>query len=700
MNPRLLTWEPITLAGMPRERRDTLFLLAVLGWTMLPHGQHLPAWTIAFAIALLGWRARIAVRSDRMPGRWIMLIALVGGVGGVAFTERTLWGRDAGVALLVVLTALKTLELHARRDAMVVFFLGFFLVLTNFLFSQSLLVAVAMVGSVWGLLTALTLAHMPNGHPSLRDAALLSGRAAVFGMPIMVVLFLLFPRIGPLWGVQGDSLVRTGLSDSLQMGSMAEIANDDSVALRIRFPGGAAPPASELYFRGPVLSRFDGQRWAPPADPNASGARRLIDSDAIAASQIRLIGTPIDYEMTLEPLNLNVLPLLELTPPMRGAAPVIPGITSRLDPALQWRTDRTIASRQRFTARAWLRHGFGPLEDQVALRDEVDLPPGYNPRSLEWAAAMRRDPRYAQAPADVVAQTLLAHIRTQGFIYTLAPGRYGRDAVDEFWFDRRAGFCEHFAASFVVMMRALDVPARIVTGFQGADPIPLDGYTIVRRSHAHAWAEYWAAGRGWVRVDPTAAVAPDRIQLGLALAPERGFVGSAIANVDPNLLRDMRDLLDAMNNRWNQWVLDYSRDRQFKLLEALGVSSPGWDDLAYVLIGVLSSASLAGAAWAWWDRRRLDPSQRLRLRLRTALRRAGVAMADHDTPAALAARALQRYGSAAAGLAAALAELERLRYATDSAGWPDRPWWQRFENAAADLARRGDAAVPPGSPPG
>ncbi len=682
--------------SLPRERRDTLFLLGVLGWTVLPHLQHVPAWIVAFAITLLLWRATIALRGAKLPSRWVVTAAMIVAGTAVALTQRTLWGRDAGVALLVLLMALKTLELSARRDAMVVFFLGFFLVLTNFLFSQSLGVAMAMLVSVWGLLTALTLAHMPNGQPTLREAGTLAARAALLGLPVMVVLFLLFPRIGPLWGMQGNSIGHTGLSDSLQMGSMAEIANDDSVAMRLRFDGGKVPQAAQLYFRGPVLSRFDGQRWLPPDDKAARPFTRAAGDTAPGPASnpgtaMRLIGPSIGYEMTLEPLNLNILPLLETTPALAGAAPVIPGVGMRLDDALQWRTTRVISARQRFNARAWLRFEHGPLESELALREDVELPPGFNPRSLQWAAQMRRDPRYANATADTLAEALIEHIRKEGFRYTLSPGLYGVNAVDEFWFDRHEGFCEHFAASFVVMLRALDVPARIVTGFQGADPLPVDGYTIVRQSNAHAWAEYWMRGRGWVRIDPTAAVAPDRVLLGLALPPPKGFVSDAISGFSPDLLRSVRDAVDAMNNRWNQWVLDYSRERQFQLLEALGVKSPGWEDLLYALIAVVSGGSLAGAIWAWLDRRRQDPSQRLRARLKTALARIGIVVADHDTPGALAERVRQQHGHAGQALAAALLTLEQLRYARaerdakPSQAMPDRVWWRTLHAAVAGL---------------
>jgi hypothetical protein len=222
---------------LPRDARDALFLLAVIAWTIAPHFVHLPTWCLVLTAVVVLWRARIAVANAALPGRWPLVGVLLLAAGLTFMTHRTLLGKDAGITLLVVLMVLKTLELRARRDALVVFFLGFFIVLTNFLYAQTLGVALAMLVSVWGLLTALVLAHMPVGRPPLARAGTVAARAALLGAPIMLVLFLLFPRIAPLWAVPQDTLAKTGLSGSLRMGGIAELALDDSVAMRVRFDG-------------------------------------------------------------------------------------------------------------------------------------------------------------------------------------------------------------------------------------------------------------------------------------------------------------------------------------------------------------------------------------------------------------------------------------------------------------------------------
>jgi transglutaminase-like putative cysteine protease len=672
------------LAHLPRDTRDTLFLLAVITWTIAPHLLHLPTWCGLMTGAVLLWRARLALNAAALPNRWLVsgLLVLAGGL--TLWGERTLLGKEAGITLLVVLMSLKTLELRARRDALVVFFLGFFLVLTNFLYSQSLLTGVWLLGAVWGLLTALVLAHMPVGRPPLRRASATAARAAALGVPVMLVLFVLFPRIGPLWGLPQDAVGRTGLSGTLRLGGVASIAEDDSVALRVRFFG-TVPPPEQLYFRGPVLSSFDGREWTRlvPTFPAVHRPRL----------ELQLRGQPLRYEMTVEPSQLPLLPLLEMTPDRPDAAPRIEGWLLTHRPDGQWQADRPIVERQRVEASAWLDHGHGPRQPVLGLRDLVELPPNTNPLTMAWAAQLRQRPDLAGADATALATAVLQRIRTGGYTYTLEPGVYPStltgQAIDEFWLDRKLGFCEHFASAFVVVMRAMDVPARIVTGYQGADPALQDGYLVVRQRNAHAWAEIWQEGRGWIRVDPTAAVAPDRVQRGRSLEPAPGLVAGAMNSISPAFAAQLRGAWETVNNRWNQWVLNYSRGQQFDLLKRLGFSAPSWQDLASAMILLLCGAALTGAAWAWWDRRRQDPWQRLQQRVAQRLLTLGVTVQAHHAPRERAARVRAQLGTDASAPAQALAEqleaLDRLRYGSADAAPPLADWWRRFSSLAREV---------------
>ncbi len=658
---------------LPRETRDTLFLLGVIAWTILPHLPHLPLWCSGLAAVVLLWRTRLALTQDALPRRWLVTAGLALAVGLTWLSFDTLLGKQPGVTLAVVLMALKTLELRARRDAFVVFFLGFFVVLTNFLYSQSLPVAVAMLVSVWGLLTALVLAHMPVGQPSLRQAGRLALRTALLGAPIMVLLFVLFPRIGPLWGVPQDAAGSTGLSGTMRMGSMAEIALDDSIALRVKFMR-TGPPPETLYFRGPVLSHFDGSDW------RATPAALEVE----AKPELRLQGPATAYEVTMEPSRLAVLPLLEATTEI---AP-IDGFRLRRRDDLSWSSSRVVNERLRFDASAHLGFSHGPLAATSALDGELQLPPGYNPATRAWAEALRRR---VGADAGALAAAVLDHVRRAGFSYTLVPGRYGeadpRTAIDEFWLGRREGFCEHFAASFVVIMRSMDVPARVVTGYQGADPLPVDGYYIVRQSHAHAWAEYWQAGRGWVRADPTAAVAPERIGRSRNLVPVATGVGATLRTLNPQLIAGLRAFWERVDNRWNQWVLNYARGQQLDLMKKIGFASPSWEDLALLLIGLLSSLSLGAAGWAWWERNRLDPWQRQSQALRRLLQHLGLEAPVHHTPRGLAEQVRQRFGAAGHELAGLLANLELQRYGPTPAARPSATWLRAVRKEVRRLGR-------------
>jgi hypothetical protein len=659
---------------LPRDTRDTLFHLAVLAWASAPHLLHLPVWCTVMSVALLGWRARLALLGGALPGRWVVGGVLVLAAGLTLWGERTLLGKEAGITMLVVLMALKTLELRARRDALVVFFLGFFLVLTNFLYSQSLLTGVWLLASVWGLLTALALAHMPVGRPPIARAGGVAARTALLGLPLMVLLFVLFPRIGPLWGLPQDAAGRTGLSGTLRLGGVASLAEDDSIALRIRFFG-AVPQPDQQYFRGPVLSTFDGREWSRLVPNYSAAVRPRLD--------LQFSGQALPYEMTVEPNKLPLLPLLEMTPDTPDDAPKAEGWLMTLRPDAQWQLDRPVLERLRVQARAYLEHRHGPRNVVPGLRDLLDLPPRANPRTLQWAVALRARPELSQADATALSNAVMQHIRTGEFTYTLEPGPYGttgNDAIDEFWLDRKLGFCEHFASAYVVVMRAMGVPARIVTGYQGMDADLQDGWWIVRQRNAHAWAEYWQPQRGWVRADPTAAVAPDRIQrAGRSLAPRPGLVAGAINSLNPALADQLRKGWETMNNRWNQWVLSYARGQQFNLMRALGFEAPSWQDLATLLILVLCCVALAGAAWAWWDRRRQDPWLRLQAQVQQALQSVGVAVLPHHAPRTRAALVRASLGERGAAAATMLEDLDRQRYAgARQAAMPDRVWWRRF----------------------
>nr|WP_236598783.1 DUF3488 and transglutaminase-like domain-containing protein [Ramlibacter monticola] len=643
------------LAALPRDGRDTLFLLAVIGWVVLPHVGHLPWWCSAFAGTVLVWRATLAMKARPLPGRWWVATLLIATVAGTWATHGTVLGRDAGVTLIVALLALKTLELRAKRDAFVVFFLGFFTMLTNFFFSQSLLVAFAMLLGLLGLLTALVNAHMPVGRPPLLEAARTAGWMTLLGAPVMGVLFMLFPRFGPLWGIPSDAMSgRSGLSAQMEVGAMASLALDEGVALRVKFLDGP-PPQRDMYFRGPVLSEFDGREWRPLLSRLAT----RFPPPRLADPHLTGSGMPVRYQVTLEPSNRPWL----LTLDAAAEAPIVPGVEVAMTSELQWVANRPVVDLLRYEAESFLSFRHGPQSRNAVLPEYRQLPPGRNPRTLELAATLLRDnPR---DPAALV-QAALRRLRSGDYVYTLEPGVYGEDTADEFWFDRRQGFCEHIASAFVVLMRAMGIPARIVTGYQGGELNALDGFWVVRQSDAHAWTEVFLDRRGWVRVDPTSAVAPARTGSLQRLAASRGVLATAIETVNPNLSALLRTTWEALNNSWNQWILNYTQSRQLNLLRNLGFESPGWEDLARLLIGLIVAAAGLGALWTWWDRRQHDPWLRLLGRARRRLRGAGVEIGRATPPRQIANLVTSQFGPDARPLADWLLKLEAQRYAPAS----------------------------------
>ncbi|MDM0046120.1 DUF3488 and transglutaminase-like domain-containing protein [Variovorax dokdonensis] len=645
-------------SSLPREARDTLFLLAVIGVIVMPQVPNLPIWCSVLTGLILLWRARLALRGQPLPGRIVRITLLLAALGATALTFRTLLGRDAGVTLVVLLLAMKTLEMRARRDAFVIFFLGFFAMLTNFFYSQSLPTALAMLVALLGLLTALVNAHMPVGRPPLMLAARMAGRMALLGAPIMFALFVLFPRVAPLWGMPSDAMAgRSGLGGEMRVGSVTELALDDGIAARVKFADDRVPPQRDLYFRGPVLSRFDGREWRALPDYLASRV----------PANIQVQGAPIDYEVTLEPSHRPWLLTLDVTP-ARPEGP--PDLQVRQTSELQWVSLQPVRELLRYSVRSYPQFRSGPIGFDPNLGIYTQLPPQADPRTREMAQQMRAEPGLAQDNAAFV-RAALARLRTGGYSYTLEPGVYGQHTADEFWFDRKAGFCEHIASAFAVLMRSAGIPARIVTGYQGGDRNPMDGVWTLRHRDAHAWTEVWLAGQGWVRVDPTGAISPDRVGAFRRLSAPEGVFAGAVNAIDPGLMLNLRGAWEAVNNRWNQWVLNYTQGRQMDLMRKLGISAPSMQDLMVLLLSLVVLASLAGALWTLWERHRQDPWLRLLARARRQLQRAGLDTTDATTPREMAALVRQRFGDGdarAIALSDWLLQLEAQRYAPVSHG--------------------------------
>ncbi|HWU96942.1 MAG TPA: DUF3488 and transglutaminase-like domain-containing protein [Oxalicibacterium sp.] len=614
---------------MSRDKADTLLLLLACVLVLAPHTAHLPLWVTGIGMALLFWRSWITFRGNRLPPRWLLLPIAAASMGGVYMNFKTILGQDAGVSMLALLLIFKLLEMHARRDLFVVVFLGFFLMLANFFYSQSIMTAVLMIAAVVVMLTAqLSFQYtgvVPPLARRLRSGALIVGLA----IPLTIVLFVLFPRIqGPLWGMPSDAgSGRSGLSDRMTPGNIAKLALSNDIAFRARFTD-AVPPNPKLYWRAIVLDQYDGRAWT------RSPSQRDLSVPATLATR----GMPVRYQVTQEPGSQPWLFALD----MPQYAPQLNDNPVRLTQDRQVQSRRPIDARVRYDVVSYpdyTLHGDANPDD---LQNWLRLPSGYNPRTLQLAASLRKNIHDDNEKIATVL-TFFGN-KNYNFIYTLEPPLLGRDSVDEFLFVTRAGFCEHYAGAFVVLMRAMGVPARVVTGYQGGEINPVDGFMTVRQSDAHAWAEVWIAQHGWIRVDPTAAVSPDRIQRSVVVAAATEPVFGGLINLNighDSFVGRLRFRWDAINNGWNQWVLNYTPERQKGLLRSLGFGNIDWQTMTLLMCAIGAIVMLAIAAPLLADRRKVDPVDAVYVALCRQMARRGYPRHPHEGPRAYARRLLR-----------------------------------------------------------
>lgn len=614
---------------------------------LLPHALELPLWItlswLGFALVSL----QLAARQKTWPSSLKLLLTLAG-VAGVVLQYGTIIGPRAGVALLIFLSGAKLLETKTARDRLGLLFVGFFLLVAYFLNSQSLSMAAYMAFAAVALVTGMIV----NLHPALpwRRSLGLSSRLLLQALPLALLLFILFPRLqGPIWGLPQQAAAQSGLSDQMSPGDFGRLTLSNEIAFRAEFEPLTAPgdeqekakPNNEvsidpraLYWRGPVLWDFDGRTWKTRFAPQATPINALAD------------GPRLRYNITLEPHRQHWLFLLGLP---HTLPPQIAGLESRLGPDLQWLANAPITQRIRYSVEADLNYQLDPNGLEAAHAARLLALPAGNPAARrlaqQWLTA-----KEGQAPTPrAVVQQALQYFRQEAFFYTLQPPLLGENSVDDFLFTRRRGFCEHYASAFVFLMRAAGIPARVVTGYQGGELNPLGNYWIVRQRDAHAWAEVWLAAEsqgqesGWVRIDPTAAVAPNRVERGVDEALPAGERSAGIARLDAGWLMPIRLTWDLMNNQWNQWVLGYNQEKQRQFLARFNPFLATWQGMAWGLGavgGLLLLVMAALIAPRWW-RAKADPVQQIYQRFCRRLARCGIVRAESEGPADFATRASQ-----------------------------------------------------------
>ena len=537
--------------------------LAALVVSIAPHVPFLPVWVTAAFLGCAGWRYYVEMRRRPLPSTWLRAGLALGCFLGVLATYSSISGVGPGSALLAVMAALKLLETRKRRDQFVLLFLSIFLVMSALLREQYVWSVPYMIAAMLVIMTAWL--RMSAGESqTARQSFATGGRLLAYAAPLAIVMWIFFPRIStPFWAVPIDtSRATSGLSETMSPGDISSLSMSDAVAFRVRFDG-VIPEPRDRYWRGLVLTRFNGRTWTG-REPSIS---------RLARDQIEPRGEPVEYEVTLEPTQQQWVFALDM--PMEWSLP-----QTFMGPQQQLARSIPIDQRIQYDVVSYPDFRVGTELSTLYRNWYSELPESGNMRTRELARRMRDEAGSDRAFVEAVLRML----HEQEFHYTLEPPPLGSNPVDRFLFDTRRGFCEHYASAFSVMMRSVGIPARIVLGYQGGEVNPLGGHLIVRQSDAHAWTEIWIDNLGWWRVDPTAAVAPERVDIGAGEAALDG-IGEAWGFSAPSRwVYQVSMAWDAVNAKWNEWVLGYGPDTQNAFMQWLGMHEPTWRKMMLTLV--------------------------------------------------------------------------------------------------------------------
>lgn len=632
--------------------------LAALAFALAPHVQYLPIWiTAAFFVCSI-WRYVIEQRRRPLPSTAVRAVLALTCFLGVLVTYSSISGVGPGSALLAIMAALKLLETRKRRDQFVLLFISIFLVMSSLLREQYLWSLPYLMFAVLLIMTAWLRVSATKQESPIRSFRT-GGRLVLYAAPLALAMWVFFPRIAtPFWSVPIDTSTATsGLSDTMSPGDISSLSLSDAVAFRVNFHD-AIPAGKHRYWRGLVLHRFNGRTW--------SGNDPIIGDRA--RDQVVVSGNPVAYTVTLEPTRQQWV--------------------FALDIPYTWTLPRTFMGPQQQLARVQ------PIDQRVAYdavsyfeyRTDVEmagmfrswylhLPDGSNLRTVALAKEMYAE---AGAPAEYI-ESVLHKFHEEEYYYTLEPPPLGSNPVDRFLFDTQQGFCEHYASAFAVMMRAAGIPSRIVLGYQGGEMNPLGDYLIVRQADAHAWTEVWIDGVGWYRVDPTAAVAPERIDAGMSGSMFGGAAAAWGLSAPSEFLHNLTLSWDALNAKWNDWVLGYGPENQDKLMEWLGMDDPDWQKMVLTLIGlVIGMVMLISFLLAL--RYRAPRTDRAAVLYKKFVKKTGILIATGETPASFAVRAQAQTSVPAVAIDDITAAYLAARY-----GFPDSQALGRLELQVSQL---------------
>ncbi len=602
-------------------RAASNWLLASVVLAVAPHATRLPLWLTATVAVCLVWRFGIDNFAWRMPPRWARWLLLAAVVTSILANFGTFLGREAGIAFLTGAVGLKALEIRKLRDYMITVFLAYFLLISAFLYSQSMFIAV--YGVAVALLTTASLALLNNdqGLPGLAVWRLV-GRIVLFGLPVCLVLYVFFPRIqGSLWALPQDAFSsQTGMTDEVRPGSLSRLSTNTAPAFRVEFDG-PPPEPRDRYWRVHVLSDNHDGAWR---------RRTMRAFDGPEPGDFEGTGPVVEYTVTLEPHNEHWVPAMDL--PLAAPAGTEPRNGFLVH------SPRRINRVRRFDLRSQRVASTGALnmiEERADMRMDREPPPRVAELIGQWQAL---------PPAGRV-DAALRYFREEPFYYTLSPPPLPTGRIEEFIFDTRSGYCEHYASAFVSLMRWAGVPARLIAGYQGGEWNDTGDYMTVYQADAHAWAEVWLPGQGWTRADPTAAVAPERIDLGAETVRrlvEQGLEPGQLSESEINrlisrswvqeIMRRSQFTWDNLNYAWDVWVIGYGPEFQHAFMRTLGFDRPSWRNMVTLLTAGVAVILLVAAVLVSRRRVREDPVVRLYHRALRKIARSGPGKAPEEGP--------------------------------------------------------------------
>jgi transglutaminase-like putative cysteine protease len=596
-------------------------LSLIMGLGLLPHINNFKIPVSILLLLLLVWRITSLYWNRLQPGRWLLLVVTLALLFTIYTQYQTLLGRDAGVALLGTMLMLKVMEIKKRRDIYVSVFISYFVIITQFLFSQSLLLTFYLIAIVTALTALLMEINRVSAVRNFLQPIIKTLQITGQALPIAIILFIIFPRITqPLWSFSLDSSARTGLSDRVSPGSISNLIESSEVAFRVEFKQ-PPPPVQQRYWRALVLWDTDGYSWYTDEDkPITYGNTKLI-----------MKGQPIKYEIYLEPHDQSWLIALDV--PLEAPA------RSRLTSDFQILYNNPVTSAKSYSLHSLTEYGMTNLSPELRQR-ALKLGTYVTDRQRQLVALWRTE---SKTDTEIVQQAL-RFFNTNPFVYTLSPPTYLDNPVEEFLFEGKAGFCEHYATSFNQLMRIAGIPSRLILGYQGGDYNDLGDYFIVRQYHAHAWSEVWLEDRGWVRIDPTAAVAPERIEYPLRLAFGKEGAPALFelegGGLTATMIRQFTHALDSVNVQWRRWIIGYSREHQFTLMRNFGIDNFSTIQWGLITVGLVTVVLLIAVYENLRQGRlRLSPTQQRYQQFCKKLSRVGITRKAYEGPMDFAMRA-------------------------------------------------------------